>query len=184
MFGKNSIYFFLNQLFRLIFQQNIYNLIFWWTLRIFIYYSGHSELPKQNVRRRSGTFGDGRPSERTFGRRSEHSETFGRRSETFGIVRDRSETFGIVRNRSESFGIVRKTFVNIRNRYKYVRKRTETFGIVWRYVLKKNRFLIFISRGFSKFLYFLKKNTKNHPLPPGIGSKINLQQPRVYINKF
>ena len=110
------------------------------------------------------TFDDGRGRSATVGHRNE-------RSEDVRNIRKRSED---VRNCSGSFGIVRKTFVNIRNRYKYVRKRTETFGIVWRYVLKKNRFLIFISRGFSKFLYFLKKNTKNHPLPPGIGSKINL----------
>ena len=137
------------------------------------------------------TFDDGRGRSATVGHRNERSEdvrNIRKRSEDVRKrsedVRNRSESFGIVRKRQGSFGIVRKTFVNIRNRYKYVRKRTETFGIVWRYVLKKNRFLIFISRGFSKFLYFLKKNTKNHPLPPGIGSKINLQQPRVYINKF
>ena len=117
------------------------------------------------------TFDDGRGHSATVGHRNERSEDVRNIRKRSEDVRKRSED---VRNRLGSFGIVRKTFVNIRNRYKYVRKRTETFGIVWRYVLKKNRFLIFISRGFSKFLYFLKKNTKNHPLPPGIGSKINL----------
>ena len=53
-----------------------------------VYYSGHSEVQKPNVRRPSFSFGDDRPSERTFG---ERSETFGERSETFGDVQRRSE---------------------------------------------------------------------------------------------
>ncbi len=54
------------------------------------YYSRYTERPNQNVRRRSETFDDGRPSE----------ESFGERSGSFGNVRDRSESTGLIKDES------------------------------------------------------------------------------------
>ena len=77
---------------------------------IFIYYSGHSELEKPNVRGRSETFGDHRRSERTFGDVRGRSWTFGNYENTFGDVRKLRKTFGDVR---ETFNIDRNEFKNV-----------------------------------------------------------------------